>query len=208
LGGRPVLAWSVCAFAAAPEIGLIVIAAPPGAEEEVERVAGEAVVAEAAGGVPTHVIVITGGAARGDSVGLSLAEVPVSAEIVAVHDAARPLVTPALIAALISRLDDSPDAAGVIAAAPVSDTIKQVEEGRIVGTRPRAGLWKAQTPQVFRAEPLRRAHDAGGAATATDDAVLIENQGGVVLVEEPPGPNLKVTTSADLALAELLLSQR
>jgi 2-C-methyl-D-erythritol 4-phosphate cytidylyltransferase len=202
------LAWSVAALAAAPEIGLVVIAAPPGAEEEVERVAGEAVIAEAGGGVPAHVIVITGGAERGDSVGLGLAEVPASAEVVAVHDAARPLVTPELIAALIARLTSEPDAAGVIAALPVSDTIKQVEEGKIVGTRPRAGLWKAQTPQVFRAEPLRRAHEAGGAATATDDAVLVENQGGVVLVSEPPGPNLKVTTPSDLALAELLLAGR
>jgi 2-C-methyl-D-erythritol 4-phosphate cytidylyltransferase len=208
LGGRPLLAWSVSAFAAAPEIGLIVIAAPPGSEPDVERVAGEATIAEAGGGVPTHVIVITGGAERGDSVGLGLAEVPASAEVVAVHDAARPLVTPALVAALIGRLLGEPDAAGVIAAVPVSDTIKQVEEGKIVGTPARAGLWAAQTPQVFRAEPLRHAHDVGGAAMATDDAVLIENQGGVVLVEEPAGPNLKVTTPADLAVAELLVPRR
>jgi 2-C-methyl-D-erythritol 4-phosphate cytidylyltransferase len=201
IGGRPMLAWSVAAFAEAPAIGLIVIAAPPGFEREVEQVAGQS-----AG--TTHVIVTTGGEQRGDSVGLGLAEAPVSAEIVAVHDAARPLVTPTLIAALISRLEDSPDAAGVIAAAPVSDTIKQVEEGRIVGTRARAGLWAAQTPQVFRAEALRRAHDAGGATTATDDAVLIENQGGVMLVEEAPGPNPKVTTPADLALAATLLTGR
>jgi 2-C-methyl-D-erythritol 4-phosphate cytidylyltransferase len=157
--------------------------------------------------MPTHVIVITGGAERGDSVGLGLAEVPQSAELVAVHDAARPLVTPTLIASLIGRLGREPEAAGVIAARPVSDTIKQVEEGRIVGTRARAGLWAAQTPQVFRADALRRAHDAGGAATATDDAVLIENQGGVVVVEEAPGPNLKVTTPGDFAIAELLLTK-
>jgi 2-C-methyl-D-erythritol 4-phosphate cytidylyltransferase len=202
------LAWSVGAFAAAPEINLIVIAAPPGAEAEVERIAGEATLAAAAGAIPTHVIVITGGAERGDSVGLGLAEVPASAELVSVHDAARPLVTPALIASLMARLEREPDAAGVIAARPVSDTIKQVEEGRIVGTPSRAGLWAAQTPQLFRADALRRAHDAGGAATATDDAVLIENQGGVVVVEEADGPNLKVTTQADLAVAELLLTRR
>jgi 2-C-methyl-D-erythritol 4-phosphate cytidylyltransferase len=200
------LAWSVGAFAAAPEIGLIVIAAPPGFEEHVERAAGEATIAEADGAMPTHVIVITGGEQRGDSVGLALADVPASAEVVLVHDAARPLVTPALIAALISRLHGEPEAAGVIAARPVADTIKQVEEGRIVGTRARAGLWAAQTPQVFRAGALRAAHDAGGAATATDDAVLVENQGGVLVVEEPQGPNLKVTSPADLALAELLLA--
>jgi 2-C-methyl-D-erythritol 4-phosphate cytidylyltransferase len=187
----------VDAFAASPAIGLIVIAAPPGAEEEVERIAASA--------APTHVIVITGGDARGDSVGLALAEMPTSAEFVAVHDAARPLVTPELIESLIERLQGEPDAAGVIAAAPVADTIKQVEEGRIVGTPSRAGLWGAQTPQVFRADDLRRAHDAGNAALATDDAALIENQGGIVLIEPVAVPNLKVTTPADLHLAELLL---
>ena len=138
------LAWSVAAFAAAPTIGLIVVAAPPGAEEEVERIA-----AGAAGA--THVIVVTGGAARAESVGLGLAEVPASAEIVAVHDAARPLVSVELIEALIARLGCEPAAAGVIAAEPVSDTIKQVEGGRIVGTPDRSALWAAQTPQVFRA---------------------------------------------------------
>jgi 2-C-methyl-D-erythritol 4-phosphate cytidylyltransferase len=203
------LAWSVAAFAAAPEIGLIVIAAPPGVEEEVERVAGEATIGAAAGELPTHVIVITGGAARGDSVGLALSEVPASAEVVAVHDAARPLVTPELIAALILRLRSEPDTAGVIAAEPVRDTVKQVEEGRIVGTPPRDGLWAALTPQVFRADTLRRAHDdTAGVAAATDDAMLIEKAGGVVLVEAVQGPNLKVTTPADLAVAELLLARR
>ncbi len=193
------LAWSVAAFAAAPEVGLIVIAAPPGAEEETERVA-----AQAAG--LTHVIVVSGGAARAESVGLGLAEVPVSAEIVAVHDAARPLVTPRLISVLIGRLESEPGVAGVIAAEPVRDTIKQVEGGRVVGTPDRAVLWAAQTPQVFRADILRAAHDdVDAAASATDDAMLIERRGGTVLVEAVDGPNLKVTTPADLAFAESLL---
>jgi 2-C-methyl-D-erythritol 4-phosphate cytidylyltransferase len=201
------LAWSVAAFAAAPAIGLIVIAAPPGAEEDVERVAGEATIGVAAGEPPTHVIVITGGAERADSVGLGLAEVPATAEFVAVHDAARPLVTAELIGSLIARLESEPEAAGVIAAAPVSDTVKQVEGGRIVGTSPRVGLWAAQTPQVFRADALRRAHDAADVVDATDDAMLVERGGGTVLVESTPGPNLKVTTPADLELAELLLAR-
>ncbi len=193
------LAWSVAAFAAAPTIGLIVVAAPPGAEEEVERIA-----AGAAGA--THVIVVTGGAARAESVGLGLAEVPASAEIVAVHDAARPLVSVDLIEALIARIGCEPAAAGVIAAEPVSDTIKQVEGGRIVGTPDRSTLWAAQTPQVFRAALLREAHDdVEAAANATDDAMLIEGRGGVVLVEPVNGPNLKVTTPSDLAVAAALL---
>jgi 2-C-methyl-D-erythritol 4-phosphate cytidylyltransferase len=201
------LAWSVAAFAAAPAMGLIVIAAPPGAEEEIERVAGEATIGVATGEPPTHVIVITGGAERGDSVGLALSEAPARAEVIVVHDAARPLVTVELIAALVARLDSEPDAAGVIAAAPVSDTVKEVEGARIVATLDRGRLWAAQTPQVFRADALRRAHDAGPVTDATDDAILIENQGGVVLVEPVDGSNLKVTTPADLVLVELLLAE-
>jgi 2-C-methyl-D-erythritol 4-phosphate cytidylyltransferase len=203
------LAWSVEAFATAPQIGLIVIAAPPGVEEEVEAIAGEATMAVAGPGeLPIHVIVVTGGEARGDSVGLGLAEVPATAEVVAVHDAARPLVSVELIGRLLERLAADADSAGVIAAEPVSDTIKQVEGGRIVGTPAREGLWAAQTPQVFRAEPLRRAHDSGAVADATDDAMLVERGGGVVLVEAVGAPNLKVTSRADLALAAQLLSGR
>jgi 2-C-methyl-D-erythritol 4-phosphate cytidylyltransferase len=207
VGGRPMLAWSVAAFATAPAVGLIVIAAPPGAEEEIERVAGEATLGVAAGEPPTHVIVITGGAERADSVGLGLAEVPVTAEVVAVHDAARPLVTAELIGSLITRLESTPRAEGVIAASRLTDTIKRVEGDRIVATPSRETLWAAQTPQVFRADALRRAHDAGDAAEATDDAMLVERDGGVVLVEPVDAPNLKVTTQADLALAELLLAR-
>jgi 2-C-methyl-D-erythritol 4-phosphate cytidylyltransferase len=202
------LAWSVAAFAEAPAIGLIVIAAPPGAEEEVERVAGEATVGVAAGEAPTHVIVITGGAERVDSVGLGLAEVPVTAEVVAVHDAARPLVTAELIGSLIARLESTPRAEGVIAASPLTDTIKRVEGDRIVATPSREALWAAQTPQVFRADALRRAHDAGGVTDATDDAMLVERDGGAVLVAAVDGPNLKVTTPADLELATALLLGR
>lgn len=192
----------MAAFAAAPTIGLIVVAAPPGAEEAVERIAGAAAGA-------THVIVVSGGATRAESVGLGLAEVPASAEVVAVHDAARPLVTVELIETLIARLAAEPGAAGVIAAEPVNDTIKQVEGARIVATPPRSALWAAQTPQVFRAGLLRSAHDnVEAAASATDDAMLIERTGGTVLVEAAGGPNLKVTTPADLAVAESLLAAR
>ncbi len=194
------LAWSVAAFAAAPSVGLIVVAAPPGAEEEVERIAGG--VAEA-----THVIVVAGGASRAESVGLGLAEAPASAEVVAVHDAARPLLTPQLIETLIARLESRPEVAGVIAAAPLVDTVKRVEGERIVATPDRSVLWSAQTPQVFRANLLREAHDdVEAASSATDDAMLIEARGGAVLVEASPHPNLKVTTEADLVVAASLLA--
>lgn len=205
------IAWSIDAFAAAPSISLVVIAAPQGAEEEVERLAGEAVLD--ADGLPSpmpHTIVVTGGASRAASVGLALAEVPASAEIVAVHDAARPLVTAQLVETLISRLESEPDAAGVIAAAPLADTVKRVDGVTIVASESREHLWRAQTPQVFRAAALREAHDADPQtlAAATDDAMLVERAGGTVLVEPAAAENLKVTTATDLRLAELLLAER
>jgi 2-C-methyl-D-erythritol 4-phosphate cytidylyltransferase len=96
----------------------------------------------------------------------------------------------------------------VIAASPVADTLKQVGEGSVIeATRERAGLWAAQTPQVFRAEVLRAVHDGDPATVsgATDDASLVEAGGGRVLVHEVVAPNLKITTPADLRLVEALL---
>jgi 2-C-methyl-D-erythritol 4-phosphate cytidylyltransferase len=192
-------------------VSVLVVAAPPGHEEEVERITG------AIAGLPGergafHPIVVAGGATRAASVGLGLAELPGRIELVAVHDAARPLVTAELIERLISRLAGDPGAAGVIAAAPLTDTVKRVadETGAIAATEDRTRLWAAQTPQVFRAEALRDAHggDPDLVEAATDDAILIEGAGGRVLVEETRTENLKVTTRADLRLAELLLADR
>jgi 2-C-methyl-D-erythritol 4-phosphate cytidylyltransferase len=98
-----------------------------------------------------------------------------------------------------------------VAAAPVSDTIKEADpSGRVVRTLERAKLWAIQTPQVFRAELLRRALDVDDAAlaAATDDASLVEAAGGSVRVVEAPADNLKVTRQVDLELAEALLRAR
>ncbi len=210
LGGRPLIAWSLEAMAAAASVTVVAIAAPPGHEQELERIAGRfAGRPDRPGGF--HPIVVTGGDSRAVSVGLALAEVPAQAEIVAVHDAARPLLTAGLVEALVARLDAEPEAAGVIAAAPVTDTVKRVGAGdAIAATEAREDLWAAQTPQVFRADALRTAHDAGpeALAAATDDAGLVERAGGTVLVEPTVGPNLKVTTDEDLRLAELVLRGR
>jgi 2-C-methyl-D-erythritol 4-phosphate cytidylyltransferase len=123
------------------------------------------------------------------------------------------LVEAALIDALVARLGSSPDAAGVIAATPITDTVKRLGPGperAIEATEDRARLWAAQTPQVFRTAALRRAHavDDRRLAAATDDAALVEAIGERVLVEPAPAPNPKVTTAADLRLAELLLGER
>jgi len=142
---------------------------------------------------------------------------------VAIHDAARPLVTPDLVEALVADLDGAPEAAGVIAAAPVTDTIKRAGESRlrlttsevanrnfaVEATEDRDELWAAQTPQVFRTEALRAALAAAERPQeATDEAMLVEWNGGTVLIHPVAGPNLKVTTPLDLRLAELLLGER
>ena len=144
----------------------------------------------------------------------------VESELVAVHDAARPLVTPELIDAILRRLATRPDAAGVIAAAPIADTVKRAREPRrpdpaleepepeVATTESRDQLWAAQTPQAFRTRPLREAHAAAERSiVATDDAMLVEARGGRVLIHPSPAENLKVTTAHDLRLAELLLAE-
>ena len=149
--------------------------------------------------------VVEGGETRAASVAAALAAT--TSELVAVHDAARPLVTPDLIDTLIARLLESPEADGVIAATPLTDTVKQVARGkrRIARTERRDELWAAQTPQVFHARALREAHAARPRGEATDDAMLVEQAGGMVLVEPASVWNLKVTTPEDLRVAELLL---
>jgi 2-C-methyl-D-erythritol 4-phosphate cytidylyltransferase len=202
------IAWSIDAFRACASVGAIVVAAPPGHSGDVEE--GE------------DLTVLAGGATRAQSVANALEAV--ATEYVAIHDAARPLLTPELVEALVADLGANPDAAGVIAAAPVTDTIKRavkqssVQLGintrgnrtlAIEATEDRSQLWAAQTPQVFRAEALREALDAAERPEeATDEAMLVEGAGGVVLIHPVEGQNLKVTTPLDLEVAELLLRSR
>jgi 2-C-methyl-D-erythritol 4-phosphate cytidylyltransferase len=130
---------------------------------------------------------------------------------VLVHDAARPLLTPQLAQAVLAALAEDPGAAAAIAAAPVTDTIKLVGgEGAVVQTLDRERLWAVQTPQVFRRAALEAALDVPAAelAHATDDAWLVERQGGRVLVVNTGAENIKVTRPLDLRVAELLLAER
>jgi 2-C-methyl-D-erythritol 4-phosphate cytidylyltransferase len=125
-----------------------------------------------------------------------------------VHDAARPLVTPEHFRAALAALSDA-DAA--IAAAPMTDTVKEAgEDRRVVATLDRRRLWAIQTPQAFRRDALERALDVGDdvLAAATDDAWLVERAGGRVRLIEAPASNFKVTTPHDLHVAELLLTAR
>ncbi len=128
-----------------------------------------------------------------------------------VHDAARPLLTPALAASVITALARDPDAHAAIAAVPVTDTVKRVDrDGTVYETLERSELWAVQTPQVFRRAALERALDVhpDELARASDDAGLIERGGGKVIVVHASDENLKVTTPLDLRVAELLLATR
>lgn len=199
--------WSIDAFRACDSVRSIVVAAPPGH----------------VGDLGGHDLgVVEGGATRAQSVANALEAV--GTEYVAIHDAARPLLTPELVEALVADLDAAPEAAGVIAAAPITDTVKRAVKnlsGQLstdtVPNRPlviersedRAALWGAQTPQVLRTAALREAlATAERPREATDEAMLVEWNGGSVLIHPVAEPNLKVTTPLDLRVAELLLAER
>lgn len=205
LAGRPMLEWSLLALRASPQIERVVVALPdgvalPAADETPPR----------AGAHAPPVLSVAGGAERSQSVRNALAAAP-GAEVVLVHDAARPLLTPELVAACLAALDADGGWDAAIAAAPVTDTIKRVADGvGVAETLRRSELWAVQTPQVFRAAALARAlaRPDGELAAATDDAMLVERDGGRVRVVAAPAENIKVTSAADLALAELLLARR
>jgi 2-C-methyl-D-erythritol 4-phosphate cytidylyltransferase len=186
LGGRPMIAWSIDACQACGSVAAVVVAVPVGHAHDLQ-----------------DVVTVEGGATRAESVARALAAV--DTELVAIHDAARPLLTPELLDDLVAELVANPDADAIIAAAPITDTIKKVDGERIVDTLDRSELWGAQTPQVFRTEALRKALRT--ARTVTDEATLIEAAGGKVLVHDSGFANLKVTTPVDLRVAELLLGR-
>jgi 2-C-methyl-D-erythritol 4-phosphate cytidylyltransferase len=196
LAGRPMLEWSLQALAATEQVEQIVVALPTGAG--LPPTSGE------------RVIGVEGGSTRSESVRCAL-EVAEPGDPVLVHDAARPLLTPAIARQVLARLDADASADAAIAAAPVTDTIKRLgADESVAETLDRSGLWAIQTPQVFRREALERALRAPAAvlAQATDDAWLIERSGGRVLVCAVGEANPKVTTALDLEHAEVLLARR
>jgi 2-C-methyl-D-erythritol 4-phosphate cytidylyltransferase len=179
--GRPMVEWSVEALATV--CSRVVVAVPPGHEEPPDRV--------------------TGGASRSASVRNALDAAP-EATVVVIHDAARPLVSTDLVARCIDALEGVD---GAIAAAPVTDTVHVASPDLLIAhSLDRSTLWAAQTPQVFRAEVLRRANDSD--EEATDEASLVAAVGGTVRLIEGPSDNIKVTTPTDLRLAEALLRDR
>ncbi len=197
LAGRTLLEWSVQALRETPGVEQIVIALPPGVR------APESMLALP--GLST----VEGGPVRSDSVRRALTAS--DGDPVLVHDAARPLVTSELAEHVLSALAADPGASGAIAAVPLTDTLKRVEpSGAVRETLARSELWSVQTPQVFRRAALESALAVSPEqlAAATDDAWLVEQAGGRVIVVAASAENLKVTTPLDLELAALLLARR
>ncbi|HEX5615384.1 MAG TPA: 2-C-methyl-D-erythritol 4-phosphate cytidylyltransferase [Acidimicrobiia bacterium] len=149
---------------------------------------------------PAGVACVPGGATRSDSVRAGLAAVPDDADVVVVHDAARPLASEALFRATIAAVRDGAD--GAVPGVAVADTVKRVERDVVVETVPRDALVAVQTPQAFSAERLRAAHASGG--VDTDDAALIEALGGRVVVVPGERANIKITTADDLRVVRAL----
>jgi len=157
------------------------------------------VVGDVPGGIP-------GGTRRRDSVLLGLEAIPVAPDWVLIHDAARPLVSTNLIHSVIDASIES-GADGVIPVVPVTDTVKRIEGHHVVATVERVGLVVVQTPQAFRFETLVAVHRTATGADATDDAALVELEGGSVVVVEGERSNMKITYRGDLAVAESILDR-
>ncbi|MGH2760257.1 MAG: 2-C-methyl-D-erythritol 4-phosphate cytidylyltransferase [Actinomycetota bacterium] len=204
LCGIPLLRRAADAAGRAELVDELVVAVPPGTEERAREVLS---------GLDKPFALVAGGATRQSSAAAALAAASADAAAVAVHDAARALCPPALFDVCLRELDDCE---AVCPAVPVSDTIKELAPrrseaeapiGDVVRTLDRRRLAAAQTPQVFRADVYRRAHEAAArdGVDATDDSALVERLG--VRVRIVPGDvrNLKITTAHDLAIAEALV---
>lgn len=178
--------WSVAAAKSAAD-GVVLVLAP--ADPHLLR--GDARGAD---------FVVAGGDTRSASVRAGLGAVPTDAQVIVVHDGARPLASPTLFKAVIEAVLAGADAA--VPASPVADTLKRVEADVVVGRVPREEVWAVQTPQAFRADVIRAAHASG--EEDTDDAGLVEGIGASVRVVPGDARNLKVTTPADLELVQAL----
>lgn len=195
VAGRPMLGWVLRALERSPSVKEVVVVAHPKDLAAARRLAHREGAAKVAAVVP-------GGESRMASVGCGLKAVPPDTTWVLVHDAARPLVTPALIEATVKA---ARQAKAAIAAVPVVPTIKQARGAWVEKTLDRSKLWAVQTPQVFERKLLERAHRRANGFAATDDAALVEAMGKRVRIVPGSDRNLKVTTPEDLLIAEALL---
>ena len=194
LAGEPLLVHAVRGLRHAPEVGEVVVAAPVGEVAEVQALLSG-----------YDVTVVAGGDTRSRSVAHALAALPPGVELVLVHDAARCLTPQVVVTAVVAALRDG--AAAVVPVLPLADTVKRVDDDRVLATVPRADLRAAQTPQGFRREVLEAAH-AGAGELHTDDAGMVEALGGTVVTVPGHEEAFKVTRPLDLLLAEAVLRER
>ncbi len=206
--GRSLIAWTLAAFDRARTIGHIVIVCQPARRREMREAAIDPYP------LATPVTFADAGAERQDSTASGVAAVPAGFDVIAIHDAARPLITPATIDTAVAELLRDPRRDGVVCGQAAIDTLKTVEGqevgARFIDTPPRSRFWCVQTPQVFRTHALAQAIDcaATDGFVGTDDASVVEHAGGVVVGVEAPRDNIKVTVPEDLPLVEALLRAR
>ncbi|HEX8719649.1 MAG TPA: 2-C-methyl-D-erythritol 4-phosphate cytidylyltransferase [Pyrinomonadaceae bacterium] len=197
ISGIPIIIHTLARFELCETVRETVVVLPADARAEFEALA-------AAHGLRKASHAVAGGATRAESVWLGLQTLDAGAAgVVAVHDGVRPFVTPDEIDRTVREAEEH---GAAVLAAPVVDTVKEVEGGRVVRTLERARLWHAQTPQCFRVELLRRAFGQPGALSpeVTDCGALVERLGAPVRVIEGGPDNIKITTPRDFALAEVL----
>ena len=201
LAGRPLLAHTLCAFERCPEVSGIILVCDPLRKEEFHRLAREH-------GVEKLLGLVSGGKQRRDSVWNGILAAGEAADYLAVHDGARPLITPLLITNCI-RVAIRQGAACL--AEPLADTVHRADgEKTLTETVSREGIWRMQTPQVFRRNDLHQAYLRliREDLPATDEASVFLRVGGRVVVEEATDWNFKITVPRDLMLAEAVLTCR
>jgi 2-C-methyl-D-erythritol 4-phosphate cytidylyltransferase len=197
--GKPLLAWTLLAAQDSDQISWIGLIGKPSEYPDFKAILADLPLTK-------PVALIRGGETRQESVCNGLQALPGVAERVLIHDGARCLATPGLFDRCARALLDSQ---GLIAAVPVKDTIKVVDENGVIQSTPaRHQLWAAQTPQGFEVQLLKQCHEWGRGWPVTDDAALFEKCQLPVRIVEGEETNLKVTTPVDLAIAEFILRQR
>lgn len=203
IAGKPLIAWTLLAFERTPSISSIVMVIPGGREEEFRRIAREA-------GITKLTTVLAGGCHRHESVLRGLHALPSGTELAAIHDAARPLITSAMITRCLEVAATASDGASSLSA-PVTDTLHRVDpEGYAAQTVDRSSLYAMQTPQVFRAAAIRDLLDTldKDSGMPTDEVSVALAAGWRIPFVENLEPNPKVTWPHDLVVIEALLRAR
>lgn len=199
--GKPLVIHTIQRFQSCPEIDEIILVLPAAENARFREIAGKY-------GLKKISEIVDGGETRAESVWKGLSAIrAATAEIVAVHDGARPLVS---IEEISETVKKAREAGAACLVSTVTDTIKEIENGKIVRTIDRSTLRRALTPQCFRYEILKRAFenaDSSATASATDECFLVEKLGQKIAVVEGSARNIKITHAEDLLLAESLLKQ-